>query len=509
MQNHESAASQSAPPLPRRRWGREALFVLVAVFLAFGVLELLLRLAGFRYSTVPILADARWGEENVNVMNREAKQDLFERDDLLFWRMKPGHQPDFRRVNELGLLNGPIEIPKPAGVYRILCLGDSCTAMGPVDYPMILHRRLSAVARPDRRFEVINAGVYAYTSLQGLRLFRERLANVEADLVTIYYGWNDHYTTVGYPDKMLASCEQVQPAVALLRQMRFFQLVQQIVGAARSYRPSDTPRVRVSPDDYRANLEAMVELARARGALPLLLTAPSNHTPGNVPAFFLERKMAESEEALIARHRQYNQIAREVAAGCNAPLLDLDAAFDQRNKSELILRDGVHPTPAGRHLIAQLIMDKMADLGILAADDHARLATLKVTYDSFNPNRLRSHIEFLNGPPRGRVGLPVPMNIRLTNTGDTLWLAKQEGQVGQVILGVSVYDKEGRHLFEKEGSEIPRDVPPGDGLELHWMLSPFTAAGQYILEVKPVAGFVCWFHETGDARTTTTLTIEP
>lgn len=45
---------------------------------------------------------------------------------------------------------------KPNGIFRIVCLGDSCTHFGPDSYPEKLQALLNEVA--PGRFEVINAG---------------------------------------------------------------------------------------------------------------------------------------------------------------------------------------------------------------------------------------------------------------------------------------------------------------------------------------------------------------
>jgi len=502
----ENAAAKARNPR------RDALFVLVAVVLVFALIETGLRVAGFRFVPVPVLVDKTWGRAQLDAMNKSMGTELFQRDPLLFWSMKPGAQIDIRRVNDLGLLNKPIAIPKPRGVYRVLCLGDSCTAIGPVAYPMVLQKRLEAASRRGRRFEVINAGVFSYTSLQGLRLFRDRLSGVRPDLVTIYYGWNDHYLAAGYPDKMLWSRNAPTPLlIRLLRHLRLYQLVERMVFAARMEKVArmreERRLVRVAPEDYRRNIGAIVDLARKREARPLLLTAPSNHRPGHVPAFFVQNRLAESEEALIERHRRYNQIVREVAAQKKADLLDLEKIFQGKDGDALFLRDGVHPNARGRHLIGELLVKKMGEMGVLSKSDLEKIAR-EPSYDSLDPNILRDRIEFLRRPLRAAVGKPVEIGVRIKNTGDTVWLAHSESGCGYVRLGVIVFDGEGRRLFEKERGPLPRDVRPGETVEVHWTLSPFDKAGRYVLEVDPVSELVTWFDEAGDERTTEALIVE-
>jgi len=506
-QTEEKIPNSQTRPRVKKRWPRELGFALAAIVLVLALLEVLLRFTGYRYVAVPILRDAIWGAEQFRAMNEDMGHNLFRPDDLLFWTMIPGVRLDIRTVNDLGLLNGPIAVPKPAASYRILCLGDSCTALGPVDYPMVLQKRLEPASRSDRRFEVINAGVFGFSSLQGLRLLRDRLAGVDPALVTVLYGWNDHYLTVAYPDNLVRSRATAPPFwIRLLRRLRLYQIAQQAVATAEMQR-SSVARIRVAPQDYRENLAAIVELAAERGARPILMTSPSNHSVGNVPAFFIEQRMAESDETLITRHRQYNQIVREVAAGKKAELLDLEAIFDQRDKNSLFLRDGVHENPAGRHLIADSLIERFAAMRLLTPDDLNRIAQ-KPAFDSLDPNLLRSRIEFLKLPLQAKVGQPLPLDLRVTNLGDTVWLARTEGKIGQVLMSVIIYDMQGRHLFEKEGSVIPKDVQPGETFELHWATSPFTEPGHYVLEVEPVAGYVMWFSDAGDKRTTTTLTVE-
>lgn len=93
-------------------------------------------------------------------------------------------------------IRAPREIAaKTAGSFRILCLGDSITFGLDVDdnqtYPHQLEQILKQTTSAPSKPEVINAGVWGYTSRQGLIYLREKLLQFHPDLVIIEFGFND------------------------------------------------------------------------------------------------------------------------------------------------------------------------------------------------------------------------------------------------------------------------------------------------------------------------------
>ncbi len=97
-------------------------------------------------------------------------------------------------INELGL-RGPEVLPKAAGEFRILSLGESTTfGVGVSDaetYSARLPEVLNA-ALPSRHFTVINAGVSAYSSSQSLKYLQLRGWKLRPDLVLFYHEANDY-----------------------------------------------------------------------------------------------------------------------------------------------------------------------------------------------------------------------------------------------------------------------------------------------------------------------------
>jgi lysophospholipase L1-like esterase len=89
-------------------------------------------------------------------------------------------------------------LPKPADTYRVLVLGGS-TVFGvgvarPEDsLPALLRDELSAAA-PQRRLEVINAGVPIANSAREFLYLETSLLRYDPDLVIAYNGWNDVWT---------------------------------------------------------------------------------------------------------------------------------------------------------------------------------------------------------------------------------------------------------------------------------------------------------------------------
>ena len=97
--------------------------------------------------------------------------------------------------NSMGLRGPEVILPKPEGVFRIICLGGSSTyGHGPssdqTTWPARLEHHLRT-ARPETPVEVINAGCRGYSTFESLSNYAFRLSDLNADLVLIYHTVND------------------------------------------------------------------------------------------------------------------------------------------------------------------------------------------------------------------------------------------------------------------------------------------------------------------------------
>jgi lysophospholipase L1-like esterase len=117
---------------------------------------------------------------------------------LLGWVLPPSTQ-SFTidkpvSVNSLGLRDDEIPLKKPDGETRILCLGDSFTFALGVGFEELYVQKLETILNrrhPDRRFQVINAGVAGYNTRQELIYLLTQGLQLEPDLITIGFYFND------------------------------------------------------------------------------------------------------------------------------------------------------------------------------------------------------------------------------------------------------------------------------------------------------------------------------
>jgi lysophospholipase L1-like esterase len=126
----------------------------------------------------------------------------FQQSPQLGWEWTPGydavidyHGDKYRlTVSSQGLRNEEISVPKPAGVYRVIALGDSITEGGGVEldgtFVKLLERSLQ-IENPEHTIEVINAGTGDYGTEQELIWLRERGLVYEPDLVLLNVYLND------------------------------------------------------------------------------------------------------------------------------------------------------------------------------------------------------------------------------------------------------------------------------------------------------------------------------
>lgn len=98
------------------------------------------------------------------------------------------------RTNSEGFRDREFAVPKPSGTYRILTMGDSFTWGVGLDVeetiPKLLEARLNTSSGM-RRFEVINAAIPGYNTLQEMRLLKKRGLKFEPDMVLLIYNLND------------------------------------------------------------------------------------------------------------------------------------------------------------------------------------------------------------------------------------------------------------------------------------------------------------------------------
>jgi len=116
-----------------------------------------------------------------------------------------------------------------------------------------------------------------------------------------------------------------------------------------------------------------------------------------------------------------------------------------------------------------------------------------------NPRRLSAAIKLTSLPGGAVVGETATLVFHVHNAGDTTWLSAPS-RPGWTRLGLHLLDSRGTSLdFDWLRVDLPRDVAPGDGLEIRGTLPAIAATGQYILSADLVVEGVTWFADGGSS----------
>jgi hypothetical protein len=129
---------------------------------------------------------------------------------------------------------------------------------------------------------------------------------------------------------------------------------------------------------------------------------------------------------------------------------------------------------------------------------------------SANPGLLRSTLELLapSGAVRSAAQALVPVRVRCTNIGNTLWLASPTG-AGQVMLGAHLLDEQRRLLaLDHARTPLPRNVAPGEAIEVETTLPAPATPGRYLIEIDLVAEGIAWFGSLGSPTAGFPLQVE-
>jgi SAM-dependent methyltransferase/uncharacterized protein YbaR (Trm112 family) len=131
-------------------------------------------------------------------------------------------------------------------------------------------------------------------------------------------------------------------------------------------------------------------------------------------------------------------------------------------------------------------------------------------FTSKGPNILNARIEphLRGGDPRA--GEPYALTLSVRNTGDTLWLHKTVDGIGEVRIGVQLKSAE-RVLLNENYHRIalPRDVAPGESVELETVLPPVADPGDYLLEIDGVSEGIIWFKDLAYNPVVVNLKVRP
>jgi lysophospholipase L1-like esterase len=325
--------------------GKKFCFALAVVLFFFAFIEAASRLIHPVPLPPPVaLANQLWIPPN-------------ERDYLLFWKMRPNSGRDGKpAISELGLreVAPPRKNPEE---FRILSLGESTTFGWRVPYQhtysQLLEKRLRSVG--GRRVSVVNAGVPAYTSFQGVKYLRYHGLKLDPDAVLVYFGAND-FTPLSFRTSRTGSWVEnhamtdselfelrrspyVRMSVFLLERSNLYRSV--VLGkrvGSQEMKPL-AARSRLSSQDRLEVLGEFNEICSEHG-IRLVIIVP----------WYREFKLHEG-------------LLRQFAEDNDVDLIDLPRLLGQApGAREIYFMDLTHPTGRGHRLIAEAIEAALREL---------------------------------------------------------------------------------------------------------------------------------------------------
>jgi lysophospholipase L1-like esterase len=348
---------------PKRFWRtrRREIFALAATLLFFFGAEALVRVANV-VGRPPADTPGVAGELEQSIID----------DPQLFWRFKPNQDMEgderIYRINALGLRDDEVALPKPAGQFRILSLGESTSFGAGValeeTYTKVAERILRA-RFPELNIRTVNAGVGAYTSFQCVEYLELEGAKLQPDMVWLFSAANDglasfirNYKNLkhgfGYTDRELFELRNRHAGLlSLLNRSDLYKLLrrlqtghtlasygQNVAGREGDLKQQAVWRPRVPEIDRLVNLKRFVELSTQLRAEPIFL----------LPCYW----NSEPDAPLPMRR---------LAKNTDTPLVDLPRAVHASghfSESWYSLRElGGHPNAVGHRIMGEAVADAL------------------------------------------------------------------------------------------------------------------------------------------------------
>ncbi|MDO9280586.1 MAG: SGNH/GDSL hydrolase family protein [Pseudomonadota bacterium] len=323
----------------------------VVLVLALATLEALARTVGLQ---IPALEAPTAGSDTV-LLNPHPTR---------LWYTAPGVKRSAgftSTINALGLRGALPADPKPAGVPRVLVVGDSSLfGHGVADdetYPAQLEQILLGLGR---RVEVLNGGTPGYSTEQTRIFLAEDGWALQPDLLVIASVWSDNnFDSFRDADLLHTQHAFANPLArsALYRLLASWADVLQggrgarIVTWTQAHQVATEAGRRVSLPRYVENLDAMVNDATTRDIGVLFLTLT------NLERVKGDRTRVSWEPYLAAQ--------REVALFHGAPLLDAQLVYTSANLADPqdLFVDAMHPSALGHQLLARLTARRLVGDG--------------------------------------------------------------------------------------------------------------------------------------------------
>lgn len=315
---------------------KKLVLALVSTYLLFAAMETMLIWTHFDAALPPIMFQGQNTAGGIKVPKTTP-------DAALMYRLTPGTYFQGRLINSLGFREREVDLKKSPDTMRVICMGDSITGQGRPGYSQYLHKRLTNAPPTSQPWEAFNIGVHGYSVLQGLRQFQILGRQMEPDIVTIYFGWNDHWLAAE-ADRQKMGLE-MRPFAGrifeVLRKKRFFRFFIWAMSPVQHLARRDqgeTRVLRVPPEAYRSAMKALVKEIRAVGAIPILITAPRRSLTQAV----VYKQYVTSIDDGNRLHDRYVDTTRKVARDTQAELLDLAMLLADQECDAYFAPDGIH-----------------------------------------------------------------------------------------------------------------------------------------------------------------------
>jgi hypothetical protein len=330
------------------------------------------------------------------------KNMYFEADPYTGYRHKPegvGYYPTGipALANKSGHRDDEVQIPKPAGVFRILMIGDSFTIGANVEqaeaYPQVLEALLNQPGQP--KIEVVNAGVGGWSPFQYAEFLKHYGARYEPDLVLVgLFVGNDIYI-----DRF--DIEQTMTAVLGRRVSREAAQSRWIKLRVYAYEHSHIARALMakSPDDMDftrrdcgdfldyyiavqanrvhthlakpsaemqqqadaniAEIKRMQEAAESMGAKLAVIILPDEN---QINPLLQQSVIPESEQVLYDFEMPQSYLRERFAV---SGIASLDLLEPIRSDERCLFMNDTHWIPAGHALVAEQIRSFLQSSGLL------------------------------------------------------------------------------------------------------------------------------------------------